>query len=104
MLVAAKCTQCGANIQVDASHEAGVCPHCGTAFITEKAVNNYNFTNVTTNTFQSVTNISGGEVHIHEDRENADTLFANIKGLLQMKVYPSNYSGRSQKTCACEGY
>ena len=28
-LVAAKCTQCGANIEVDASKEAGVCSHCG---------------------------------------------------------------------------
>ena len=47
MLVAAKCTQCGANIQVDSTHEAGICPHCGTAFITAKAVTNYNTTYVT---------------------------------------------------------
>lgn len=40
-LVAAKCTQCGANIEVDASKEAGICKYCGTAFITEKAINNY---------------------------------------------------------------
>ena len=41
MLTPAICTQCGANIEVDASHEAGVCKFCGTAFITEKAINNY---------------------------------------------------------------
>ena len=41
-LVAAKCTQCGANIEVDDSREAGICPHCGTPFITEKTINNYN--------------------------------------------------------------
>ena len=41
-LVAAKCTQCGADIEVDASKEAGICRYCGTAFITEKAINNYN--------------------------------------------------------------
>lgn len=40
--VAAKCTQCGANIKVDDSKDAGICEHCGTAFVTEKAVNNYN--------------------------------------------------------------
>lgn len=40
-LVAAKCTQCGANIEVDDSKEAGICKFCGTAFITEKAINNY---------------------------------------------------------------
>lgn len=40
-LVAAKCTQCGANIEIDDSKEAGICKYCGTAFITEKAINNY---------------------------------------------------------------
>ena len=40
-LVPAICTQCGAQIEVDDTHEAGVCNHCGTAFITEKAINNY---------------------------------------------------------------
>ena len=40
-LVPAVCTQCGAPIEVDNAKEAGICPHCGTAFITEKAINNY---------------------------------------------------------------
>ena len=39
--VAAKCTQCGANIEVDDTKEAGICKYCGTAFVTEKAINNY---------------------------------------------------------------
>lgn len=42
-LVAAICTQCGAQIEVDDTHEAGICKHCGTAFITEKAINKYTF-------------------------------------------------------------
>lgn len=46
-LIPAKCTQCGANIEVDASHEAGICKFCGTAFITEKAINNYNIQHAT---------------------------------------------------------
>ena len=37
-LVAAKCTQCSANIEVDDTHEAGVYKYCETAFITEKAI------------------------------------------------------------------
>lgn len=41
-LVAARCTQCGANIEVDPTKEAGICPNCNTAFIIEKAINNYN--------------------------------------------------------------
>lgn len=40
-LVAAKCTQCGAKIEVDNSVEAGICSHCGTSFITEKVITNY---------------------------------------------------------------
>ena len=41
-LVAAKCPECGANINVDESKDAGICEFCGTAFVTEKAINNYN--------------------------------------------------------------
>jgi len=40
-LIAAKCTECGANIEVDESKDAGICKYCGTAFVTEKAINNY---------------------------------------------------------------
>ena len=39
--VAAKCPQCGGNIQVDDTKEAGICPFCKTAFVTEKAIHNY---------------------------------------------------------------
>lgn len=46
-LVPALCTQCGAQLEVDSSQEAALCPHCHTPFITEKAINNYNTTNVT---------------------------------------------------------
>ena len=41
-LVAAKCPQCGANLNVDETKDACVCEYCGTPFITEKAINNYN--------------------------------------------------------------
>ena len=47
-LIPAKCTQCGANIHVDDTKEAGICESCGTAFITEKVINNYQ-TNITNN-------------------------------------------------------
>ena len=49
-LIAAKCVQCGADIDVDESREYGYCPHCGTKYITEKVVQNvYNTVNNTTN-------------------------------------------------------
>lgn len=59
-LVAAICTQCGANIEVDATREAGICQYCGTAFITEKAINNYQTTITNNNIFYGATiNVPG---------------------------------------------
>lgn len=46
MLVSAKCTNCGANIEVDKEKEAGICSYCGSAFIVEKAINNFITNNV----------------------------------------------------------
>lgn len=46
MLVSAKCTNCGANIEVDKGKEAGICPHCGSAYIVEKVINNFISNNV----------------------------------------------------------
>lgn len=65
-LTAAICTQCGAQIQVDESKDAGICPCCGTAFITEKVINKF----ITNNNFAGATiNIQGGV-----DIENLYTL------------------------------
>ena len=44
-LVQAKCTNCGASLQVDGTKDAAICPYCGTPFIVEKAINYYNTTN-----------------------------------------------------------
>jgi hypothetical protein len=41
-LVAAKCTQCNANLEVDSTQDAAVCNFCKTPFITDKAIKNYN--------------------------------------------------------------
>ena len=40
-LVPAICTQCSARIEVDASLDAAICKHCGTAYIVEKAIAQY---------------------------------------------------------------
>lgn len=44
-LVNAKCTNCGANLEVDNMKEAAICQYCGSAYIVEKAINNYNTVN-----------------------------------------------------------
>ena len=56
-MVQAKCTNCGANLQVDNSKDAAICPYCGSAYIVEKAINNYNVTN---NIRANVVNVYGG--------------------------------------------
>ena len=58
-LVNAKCTNCGANLEVDSSKDAAICQYCGSAFIVEKAINNYNITNHN-NINAEVVNIYGG--------------------------------------------
>jgi len=62
-LVAAKCTQCSGQIEVDSTKEAGICKHCGTAFVTEKVINNYNtyVTQNITNVFAQETILWSGE-------------------------------------------
>lgn len=57
-LVNAKCTNCGGTLEVDNTKDALICSHCGSPFITEKAINNYNTTHnhFTTNVY----NMYGG--------------------------------------------
>lgn len=45
-LVPAKCTNCGGNLQTDNTKDAAICPYCGSAFIVEKAITNYNIDSV----------------------------------------------------------
>ncbi len=56
-LVQAKCTNCGANLELDNTKDNAVCPFCGTPYIVEKAINNYNVTN---NIKADVVNVYGG--------------------------------------------
>ena len=65
-LVPAKCTQCGASIKVDDSQERGVCESCGTEYITEKVINNYNTINVD----KSVNIYLGGKDSKKEERDD----------------------------------
>lgn len=85
--VPAKCTQCGANIAVDDSKEAAICSSCGTPFITEKAIQNFNISYNTTNVQNTNYNIEGGEVHIHREYDDAQTLINNLNALLVERGY-----------------
>ena len=93
--VEAKCTQCGGNIKVDDSKEAGICKHCGTAFITEKAINNYNITHNITNTVVQNTNIKANTVNVFQDELNK--FFVVEQGTLV------KYNGNLKKITIPEG-
>ncbi len=43
--VPAICPKCGAQMEVDPTQEAAVCQYCGTAFIVDKAIQNYTVQN-----------------------------------------------------------
>lgn len=40
-LVKAKCLKCEQIIEINGSEDAGICPKCGAAFVTEKVINNF---------------------------------------------------------------
>ncbi len=52
-LVKAQCTNCGGILEVEASKDAAICPHCGTPYIVEKAIQHFNVNN--TNIIQNAT-------------------------------------------------
>ena len=57
--VQAKCTNCGGILDVDNTKDAAICKYCGTPFIIEKAINNYNTTNnITANTVNIYGNLT----------------------------------------------
>ena len=72
-LVNVKCTNCGGTLQVDDSREAEICPYCGSAFVVEKAVQNFNVIN----------NISAEVVHIYGKTESDFIIEGNV--LLEYK-------------------
>lgn len=75
-ITAAKCTQCGAAIKVDAERDAGICPHCGTAFVTQKAIENYNITYSTTNIVHKTI--------IGKEKNEVDDYILRAEGLLSL--------------------
>ena len=85
-IVQAKCTNCGASLQVDNSKEAAVCPYCDTAYIVEKAINNYHITNQIQ---ANVVNIYGGQ---QQDFEIVAGKLVKYHGSSSEIVLPDNVS------------
>lgn len=83
-LVAAQCTNCGAALQVDNSKEAAVCQYCGSAFIVEKAIHNYEINN----SYQ----IENANIVINDDKSFAKRLAAAEDYLYQLQEYDAAYN------------
>ncbi len=75
-IVEAKCTNCGHALKVDNSKDAAVCEFCGSAFIVEKAINNY----ISNNHYKiEHANINMTDEHSVENRlENAEVFYTKL--------------------------
>lgn len=94
-IVPAKCTACGANLNVDSNKDAAVCNYCGSAFIIEKAINNYNNYNtinadkVVVEGIQVETLLKNAETYIKlGDFGRAQTYYTEMT-----KHFPDDYRG-----------
>lgn len=97
-LVNAKCTNCGGTLTVDASKDAAICDFCGSPFIVEKAIQNYNY-HITNNiTAQNVIIAGKGEMEKERLLQNAKTQldfkdYATARSIFQevSTDYPDDY-------------
>lgn len=64
--VNAKCTNCGADLEINNNRDVLVCQFCGATFVAEKAINNYNVTN----------NISADTVYVSDGNSSDFTIIA----------------------------
>ena len=80
-LVKAKCTSCGGDLDVNPDAECLICKYCGSPFIVEKAINNYNTT--INNTI--VNNIKADTVVIQD--KNIDALIQRGMAILSPATF-----------------
>ena len=95
-LVPAICTQCKGALQVDPNQKSGVCPFCGTQFVSQDVINNYNITNVR-NTVTNIGNLHAENVTI-QDSKSADNLYKMAVTYLNFKDYNSALTAFDEMT------
>ena len=84
-LIAAKCPECGAEIEVNTGKEAGICQHCGNAFVTARAINQG--TGDTRNLVANENNFNGNQAAVSMDSHVNSLIQAQRE--LQMGHYSS---------------
>lgn len=78
-LVKAQCTNCGAPLEVDNSKDAAICPSCGTPYIVEKAIQQFQLTGVNT--------IHADNIILNNDPTEKE--FAAADSQLKFKIWAS---------------
>ena len=119
-IVPAKCTNCGASLSVGPTQSAAVCPYCNSAYVVEKAINEYNLSiegNLTVN--GATININGknlsnllerAEQYAHDGDFDKATQYFNeildidvnsveaVKGIQRIKEVINDYVFMSEDT------
>lgn len=80
-LVNANCPSCGATIEVNPEAKTLVCRFCGSSFIVEQAINNYN-SYITNNIQGNTVNVTGNNGNININGKNIDALITRGKDKL----------------------
>ncbi len=99
-LVAAKCPSCGADIQADEGKDAGICPYCGAAYVTEKAIGQTVINAGTVTNIQTQQNVYYGAGEFQKEKNqckvllmllnNMDLQYLKERALRVLDVNPDN--------------
>ncbi|MDO4747551.1 MAG: hypothetical protein Q4A12_00075 [Eubacteriales bacterium] len=99
-LVNAKCTNCGATLEVDNTQVTSVCGYCGSAYFVEQAIQNYNY--YVTNNINAENVIISGKGDAEKERliknANVNERFGDYEKAFQIyreitNDYPDEYRG-----------
>lgn len=69
-LAPAKCTSCGANINVNPNNEIATCPYCNNNYVVEKAINMFNVTSGNFNIEKATINVIMGADNINSKKND----------------------------------
>ncbi len=87
--VPAACPKCGGQLEVDPTQEAAICKYCGTPFIVEKAIQNYNIANAHIDHVDKVTVDMKGSVE-------------SVVGMIERELDKSRESSRENRKLQAE--
>ncbi len=93
-LVKAQCTNCNGMLEVDSSKDAAICPHCGTPYIVDKAIQQFKIYN--TNVIQNASFVGESEEKRLIDSANGYLKLGNFASAVDSyqeltRLYPHKF-------------